>query len=49
MTLKVIQAGHIKPPLFQNNSSTFVYGPMKICINANMIMKTQFLIKLYKT
>ena len=43
MTLKVIQ-GHIRPPLYQNHSSTFVYGPilMKICMNAN-IMKTQYM------
>ena len=42
MTLKVIK-GHTRPPLFQNHSSTFVYGPilMKICMNAN-ITKTQF-------
>ena len=35
--------GHIIPPLCQNHSSTFVYGPilMKIGINANII-KTQF-------
>ena len=32
-----------RPPLCQNHSSIFVYGPilMKICMNSN-IMKTQF-------
>ena len=34
---------HIRPPLCQNHSSTFGYGPnlIKICMNANII-KTQF-------
>ena len=36
-----INQSHIRP-LFSNNSSTFVYGPMKICMNAN-IMKTQYM------
>ena len=42
MTLKVIQS-HIRSNLYQNFSSTFVYGPIliKFCIYAN-IMKTQF-------
>ena len=30
---------HIRPPLCQNHTSTFVYGPilMKICMNANVM------------
>ena len=42
MNSKVIQ-GHIRPLLYQNHSSTFVYRPilMKIGMNAN-IMKTDF-------
>ena len=39
MTLKVIQ-GHMRPPLCQNHTSTFVYGSilMKICMNAYIIL-----------
>ena len=46
MTSKVIQ-GHIRPLLYQNPSSAFVYGTilMKIFMNA-IIMKTQFFYKI---
>ena len=42
MTSNVIQ-GYIRPFVYQNLSSTFVYRPIStiICINAN-IMKIQF-------
>ena len=42
MALKVIK-GHIRPPLCQNHSNTFVYVPeclMKICMTANIINTT---------
>ena len=41
MALKVIQ-DHIRPPLCQNHSSTFVYVPilMKVCMTANIINTT---------
>ena len=44
---EVIQ-GHMRPLLWQNHSSTCVYGPilMKLCMNAN-IMKTHFFINIF--